>query len=249
VGLCWRFVNWEEAFPPFVLLPPLKERLVKQIRKRLTYANVMSSIAVFLILGGATAFAALGKNSVGSKQLKKNAVTAAKIKKEAVTGAKIKKGSLLGTAFASGQIPAGPKGDTGPKGDVGPTFGRSASQNNCNPSSSTFITCATTGSIKLPTSGRVLLVGTSSWDNNGAPAPNSGQCQLSADGNLLPPEETDFGEATSTHSIGHGGAVAINTVTGVLPAGDHTFTLECNEIEADVFLTEATISAVLLGGS
>jgi hypothetical protein len=54
---------------------------VKQIRKRLTYANVMSSIAVFLVLGGATAIAAnqLGKNSVGSKQLKKNAVTAAKI--------------------------------------------------------------------------------------------------------------------------------------------------------------------------
>ena len=60
---------------------------MKQIRKRLTYANVMSSIAVFLVLGGATAFAAvhLGKNSVGTKQLKKNAVTAAKIKKDAVT--------------------------------------------------------------------------------------------------------------------------------------------------------------------
>jgi len=69
---------------------------LKQIRKRLTYANVMSSIAVFLVLGGATAFAAghLGKNTVGTKQLKKNAVTTAKIKKHAVTGAKIKLSSL-----------------------------------------------------------------------------------------------------------------------------------------------------------
>ncbi len=69
---------------------------MKQIRKRLTYANVMSSIAVFLILGGATALAAtqLGKNSVGTKQLKKNAVTAAKIKKNAVTSAKIKKNAV-----------------------------------------------------------------------------------------------------------------------------------------------------------
>ena len=52
---------------------------MKQIRQRLTYANVMSSIAVFFVLGGATAFAAdqLGKNSVGSKQIKKNAVTTA----------------------------------------------------------------------------------------------------------------------------------------------------------------------------
>jgi hypothetical protein len=52
----------------------------------------MSSIAVFLILGGATAFAAshLGKNSVGKKQLKNNAVTTAKIKKNAVSTPKIK---------------------------------------------------------------------------------------------------------------------------------------------------------------
>lgn len=72
---------------------------MNQLRKRLTYANVMSSIAVFLVLGGSAAFAAsyLGKNSVGSKQLKKNAVTTSKIKKNAVTGAKIKKGTITGS--------------------------------------------------------------------------------------------------------------------------------------------------------
>lgn len=69
---------------------------MKQIRKRLTYANVMSSIAVFLVIGGATAFAALGKNTVGAKQLKKNAVTSTKIKNEAVTSTKIKKGAVTG---------------------------------------------------------------------------------------------------------------------------------------------------------
>jgi hypothetical protein len=71
---------------------------LKQIRKRLTYANVMSSIAVFLVLGGATALAAgqLGKNSVGSKQIKKDAVTAAKIKKSAVTTEKIAPGAITG---------------------------------------------------------------------------------------------------------------------------------------------------------
>jgi hypothetical protein len=59
----------------------------------------MSSIAVFLILGGATAIAAshLGKKSVGSPQLKANAVTTAKIKKNAVTGKKIKKGAVDGS--------------------------------------------------------------------------------------------------------------------------------------------------------
>jgi hypothetical protein len=72
---------------------------LQQIAKRLSYANVMSSIAVFLVLGGATAFAAtdLGKNSVGSKQLRKNAVTSAKIKKNAVSAAKIKNGAVTGS--------------------------------------------------------------------------------------------------------------------------------------------------------
>jgi len=79
---------------------------LQQIRKRLTYANVMSSIAVFLVLGGATAFAAtqLGKNSVGSKQLKSNAVTTAKIKKNAVTGAKIKNGAVTAAKIPDGAI-------------------------------------------------------------------------------------------------------------------------------------------------
>ena len=225
---------------------------MNQIRKRLTYANVMSSIAVFLILGGATAFAALSKNSVGPQQLKKNAVTAAKIKKDAVTAAKIKDGSLLSADFQAGQLPAGPKGDTGPKGDVGPTFGRSGEGANCNPSSTTFIVCATTGAINLPTSGRVLLVGASSWDDNALAAPDSGTCHLAADGTTVGPNNStavDFGEATAVHTIGKGGSVAETAVTGVLAAGTHTFTLQCNETDADVFLTDSTISAVLLGGS
>ena len=78
---------------------------MKQISKRLTYANVMSSIAVFLVLGGATAMAAgLAKNSVGSKQLKKNAVTSAKIKKNAVSGAKIRKGAVDGAKVKDGSL-------------------------------------------------------------------------------------------------------------------------------------------------
>jgi hypothetical protein len=79
---------------------------LKQLRKRLTYANVMSSIAVFFVLTGATAFAAtqLAKNSVGSKQLKKNAVTAAKIKKNAVTTSKIRNNAVTSAKIADDAV-------------------------------------------------------------------------------------------------------------------------------------------------
>jgi hypothetical protein len=72
--------------------------MMRRARGKLTYANVMSTIAVFLVLSGGAAYAAsqLGKNSVGAKQLMKNAVTTAKVKKEAITAAKVKKGTLTG---------------------------------------------------------------------------------------------------------------------------------------------------------
>ncbi|MGB7686677.1 MAG: hypothetical protein WBL45_12950 [Solirubrobacterales bacterium] len=78
------------------------------LRNRLTYANVMSTIAVFLVLGGATAVAAskLGKNTVGTKQLKANSVTAAKLKKNAVTEKKVKNGAITTAKIKDGAITA-----------------------------------------------------------------------------------------------------------------------------------------------
>ncbi len=68
------------------------------IRRHLTYANIVSTIGLFLALGGATAFAArqLAKSSVGARQLKKNAVTSAKIKNGAVRGSDLADGAVTG---------------------------------------------------------------------------------------------------------------------------------------------------------
>jgi len=207
----------------------------------------MSSLAVFLVLGGATAFAAtqLAKNSVGSQQLKKNAVTAAKIKKNAVTGAKVKAGSLKATDFAVGQLPAGPKGDPGP---AGPTFGATSGGESCDSLGDPFEVCATTGAVNLPASGPVLLIASAEWDNDddGTP-PNSGECRFSVDGTPLEDPDVTFGEATDTHQIDEGGSISMNTITAPLPAGTHAFALECNEEEPTVYIAEAMLSAVLLG--
>jgi hypothetical protein len=62
---------------------------------KLSYANVVSTICLFLLLGGAAVAATvLPKNSVGTKQLKNKSVTTAKIKDGAVTGAKVQVSSL-----------------------------------------------------------------------------------------------------------------------------------------------------------
>jgi hypothetical protein len=61
----------------------------RSLRPRLSYANVIASIALFVALSGVAVAAGLPKHSVGPKQLKKGAVTAAAIKKGAVTSAKL----------------------------------------------------------------------------------------------------------------------------------------------------------------
>jgi hypothetical protein len=62
---------------------------------KLSYANVVSTICLFLLLGGAAVAATvLPKNSVGTKQLKNKSVTTAKIKDGAVTGSKVQVSSL-----------------------------------------------------------------------------------------------------------------------------------------------------------
>jgi hypothetical protein len=82
------------------------------MRPRLTYANVVATIAVFLALGGAS-YAAfkLPKNSVGTRQIKKNAVNSSKVAN----------GSLLPSDLKGHKFPQGPKGDPGPQGEPGAT--------------------------------------------------------------------------------------------------------------------------------
>ena len=77
------------------------------MRKRITYPNVMATIAVFLVLGGgAYAATQLPKNSVGSRQLKNGSITPAKL--NAATRAALKG-------------PPGPAGAAGAPGAPGAT--------------------------------------------------------------------------------------------------------------------------------
>jgi hypothetical protein len=88
---------------------------MKRLGSKLTYANVISTLCLVLLVGGGTAYAAgemLPKNSVGSKQIKKEAVTPAKLSKAS-------KAALTGPAGSAGA--AGATGATGPQGVKGET--------------------------------------------------------------------------------------------------------------------------------
>jgi hypothetical protein len=97
--------------------------MLSRLLSHLTYANVVSTVCLFVVLGG-TAYAAvtLPANSVGREQLKANAVSSSKVQD----------GSLLRKDFKAGQLPAGPRGAVGQTGATGPA-GASGAQGPAGP--------------------------------------------------------------------------------------------------------------------
>lgn len=76
---------------------------------RLTYANLVSTLALFLVMGGATAYATgqLAPKSVGARQLRSGAVTSQKLRKNAVTAPKIKALAVKSGKLATGAVKEG----------------------------------------------------------------------------------------------------------------------------------------------
>jgi hypothetical protein len=78
---------------------------MSKIRARLTFANVVACLALFVALGGASyAATRLPKGSVGTKQLKSGAVTAAKLKPGSVTAAKLGPGAVGAPQLGAGAV-------------------------------------------------------------------------------------------------------------------------------------------------
>jgi hypothetical protein len=104
--------------------------VIAKLRARLTYANVVATLALFVALGGSSyaALSVTGKNvknsSLTGKDVKNNSLTGADVK--SLTSGDVANGRLLAEDFAPGQLPRGEqglKGDKGSTGDRGPSDG------------------------------------------------------------------------------------------------------------------------------
>jgi hypothetical protein len=87
--------------------------MTRRLRDRLTYANVMSTIAVFVALGGTSYALTLPSNSVGRTQLKRDSVGRSEIRRAAVRSTEIRDRSMRLRDFS-------PKARRALKGQQGP---------------------------------------------------------------------------------------------------------------------------------
>ena len=87
--------------------------------RRISYANVTSTLALCLALGG-TSYAAV---AITGKDVKNGTLSGKDLKKNALTTREVKSRSLLAADFKAGELPSGergPQGVQGPQGERGP---------------------------------------------------------------------------------------------------------------------------------
>ena len=92
--------------------------MTEKRRIRLSYANVVASLALFAALGGSSHAAV----SITSNQVRDGTLSGRDVRNASLTGQDVRDQSLLARDFKAGHLPAGPNGDTGrpgPKGDPG----------------------------------------------------------------------------------------------------------------------------------
>jgi hypothetical protein len=79
--------------------------MLRAVLRRLTYANVIATLALFLALGGGAVWAANKQaTKIGTGKLKPNAVTAGKIKANAITSSKIRENAVVAAKIREGSV-------------------------------------------------------------------------------------------------------------------------------------------------
>lgn len=96
----------------------------RRVTAKLTYANVLSTLAIFLVLGGgAYAAVTLPKNSVGTEQIQRDGVTKPDVAPDAIGNAELKIGSVRTKQVADGSLQCKdfkPSADACGRGPAGP---------------------------------------------------------------------------------------------------------------------------------
>jgi hypothetical protein len=201
----------------------------QRLRSKLTYANVMATIAVFLVLGGGSAVALSGSNTVQSDDLGPGAqVKAADVADNAVNGADVQNGSLR-----QADLGVRVRGATQPESGTGSFCGQGAQ----------YDACATV-LFNNPRDQRILLVGSGEWQGTVLNGTNLGECAFFI--GQLPLGNREFGEKSS--SLTGQSNLAMNTVTDrPLDKGNYVVRIGCRDVSGGITVTDVELSVVGVG--
>ena len=203
-----------------------------RIRRHLSYANVISTLALFVALGGG----AYAIDEVNSHEIANGTIKSIDLKNgKAVRGADVKRNGLRGKQIKERTLDAE---------SFAPVAGDEAVD--CDPSSSTIFTNCVTTRLRLRARSRVLVVATGNEESSGAPA--RAICEVRIDGKPEP-LPVQPGEETSDNTSGSAtnGFARTLVSNNPLPRGSHKLTLACKEFTGNVRVDVPTIAAIAIG--
>ena len=240
------------------------------IRSRLTYANVVATLALLLAvgLGGAYAAQVVTKNTVASSSIQKGAVKSSDLRNGGVKGKDVADGGITGADVAGdsltgndldesslSEVPSAQRATSASAADNAGLLGGIGAENLVTARSAHQPTsaCGTTSAysdcvrvtIDLARPQRLLLIATAEWNTLTDP-PTGGDCLLERDDNGTVLAQR-FVRSTSTSVGSNTFDFALNTVTPPVPAGSHFVDLSCREDDPTQEVVNAELSAVAVG--
>lgn len=206
---------------------------MNKLASHLSYSRVVSTLALFLALGGGAYAISLGKNDVKSRHISKGAVKSSDVAKNTLRGADVKRDSLKGSDILEGtfdiaQFTAAASTPFDPAGPIrcDPEFG----------SGTPFQPCGEV-SLMTPVAGRILVIASGELIAEGGPA--SGHCRAYVDGI----EVGALGDRTRETQ-----GFAVSAVSTLVPAGAHLAELRCREASGELRVEVNSVTAALVGG-
>lgn len=199
--------------------------------RHLTFANVMSTVAVFIALGGSAV--ALKSNSVNSREIKNGTIKSRDVsngnlkgkdlKDETITSAQVDEGRFSLERFVEGKAGGG----------------------TCDPTSTSPYTACGATTITLQERSDALIVASGGGKSQSTTVA-AGVCRLTVDGvesNLQTVGQ--LGDASRRTTNGF----ALTDVAEDLAPGRHLVGLECNETSPDFRVSFSNISVLAIGGT
>jgi hypothetical protein len=226
-------------------------------RRPLSYGNAVSTLALFLALSGGTALALTGSNTVTSDDIVNGQVKTGDLAGSSVATGKVADNSLLPEdikpdSLGGGRIDESRLGQV-PSALLGGKGRFSSAGTGCLPGvGGGYVRCAEV-TIRLPAPARVAVIGSVLAHRSGPAA--WGQCRIGANVRTYDPPFGYSGIPGSNmfaylSSEEQNDTVPVVAVTDrVIPAGEWTFRIDCNEdyySEGRIEYLAPTVSAVAL---
>jgi hypothetical protein len=229
--------------------------MLRRLRSRLTYANVVGTMALFVAVGTGGAYAAntvfssdivdgevksvdIGNNEIASGDIKDNTVNTFDV--HSFIGDDVIDGTLTGADVDEATLGTVPSSVLGGLGRMGVLQNGQPGPGACDPESGTFINCDMVATLTLARPARIFVTGSIVGVQEVGTQLGLGSCQLGTTSGAIPGTTLPV-----TVAGGDFEQLGVSGITGVFPAGQHSFGIDCNET-SPIRYQQARVSAVAL---